>query len=187
MRRLWTSLMVAVLGIAALVAPAVAKPVAETIHTTHGVSAELYNPCSADEYLALAGYLELETIRRNTTSGGVSLRATIRPLEGTWHWFGWNTTDPDFDPAVPRVGDPDNVYAVSGATRVRGTIDQLPGSVLLSGSLTVTGSGPSNGITIGYTLEYVIDADGMASAEVTDLTITCLDGSVHPVPFAYFP
>jgi hypothetical protein len=187
MRGAATALVIAVVTAAVLAAPVAARPIAETIHTSHGVSAELYNPCSPEEYLAFAGYVELETVRRQTSSGGLSLRASLRPLDGTWHWSGWNTTDPDFDPTVPRAGDPDNVYTLAGETRVRGTIEQLPGSVLLSGAMTVMGSGPSDGISLGYSVEYVVDAEGMISAEVTELTIQCPDGTLHPVVFAYFP
>jgi hypothetical protein len=166
--------------------PALAmQPVEETIHTDHGVSLYLYNPCAADEFVSAAGYLELQTVRRSTTTDGVRVRTSIRPLEGTWHWYGWRTTDPDFDPTIPHAGDPDFVYAVSGSTRDRATIETVPGSATLTGSFVISGSGPSSGISVLYTVTYMVG--DFISAEVTELALACTDGSVVPIDFTYFP
>jgi hypothetical protein len=106
-------------------------------------------------------------------------------LAGQWHWCGWRTTDPDFDPTVPHAGDPDYVYTLSGSSRARASIEPVPGSTLLSGELAVSGDGPSAGITIHYAVEYT-HAE-FASAEVWELSAQCLAGTVIPLPFTYFP
>ena len=113
------------------------------------------------------------------------IRAVREPLAGQWHWYGWRTTDPEFDPTVPHAGDPDYVYALSGSSRARASIESLPGSTLLEGQLRVSGTGPSAGLTIHYAVEY-IHAD-FISAEVTARFAECPDGTVTPLTFTYYP
>jgi hypothetical protein len=102
-----------------------APPTQETIWTSRGVSIYQENPCDPSEFIAAAWYVELDTVRRFTASGGLSLRATMTLLETPegrplWYWYGYRTTDPDSDPTLPAFGDPDYVYTLSGSARSRG-------------------------------------------------------------------
>ena len=86
---------------------------------------------------------------------------------------------------MPHAGDPDYVYTLSGASRARASIEPVPGSTLLEGELAVSGEGPSAGIIIHYVVEYA-HAE-FISAEVTELSAECPDGTVIPLTFTYSP
>ena len=177
---------VAVIALTFATAPvSAAAPIEETIWTSHGVSLFTYNPCDSGEFVAASWYIELDTVRRYTNSGDVVIRAVMEPLAGQWHWYGWRTTDPEFDPTVPHAGDPDYVYTLAGSSRARASIEPLPGATLLEGELAVSGEGPSAGLTIHYVVEHShIES---ISAEVTAVSAECPDGTLIPLTFTYFP
>ncbi|MBD0292794.1 MAG: hypothetical protein ICV70_04360 [Jiangellaceae bacterium] len=170
--------LIATLSCAVGVAEAVAAP-APDVEYTQPVSIAFTSPCAAVEYTTAGGWIRLEIIRR-AHHDRVTLRVMTSPH--LWYWYGYDTTDPEYDPALPTLGDPDWVYDVSGDSRNRVVLVGRPSAAELSGDFTVTSRpdgvvGPSDRTVVHYLITYAVDTEGLTSATVTDLDVTCPDGT----------
>ncbi len=164
--------------------------------TDHGVTIYGDNVCAPTvEFHAALFYVALDLVQ-NPHRERLSIRAVLSPAVQFSHWYGYDKTDPDYDPTIPHLGDPDWVYDLSGSSRSRAFLTltpSAPSSADLEGEFSLTpraGSvaGPSAGLVVHYVVTYRIDEQGMRTIEVTDVDFTCPDGTfVEEVPFTYFP
>ena len=143
------------------------------------------NPCAENEFLALGGWIRLDVTRRVQHGQLAAIRATLSPH--MWSAAGWDEIDPDYDPAIPNLGDPDWVYAASGSSRDRTELDGQPTSGVLNGEFELSGSGPSDGLVVRYAVTYSVNEYGLTSAEITRIDFVCPDKTVvENLPFEHF-
>ncbi len=200
MRERWGARTRATLAVAALLtmllpAPAsvAGAPEIETVVTNHGVSIFGDNPCApAEEFHAALFYIGLDLVK-HVHNERLSIRAVLSPATQFSHWYGYDKSDPDYDPSIPNLGDPDWIYDLSGSSRSRAVLTSSATSAELEGEFVLmpragTPAGPSAGLVVHYVVSYGTDGQGMTTIAVTDVDFTCPDGTfVEEVPFSYFP
>jgi hypothetical protein len=173
------------LGLSVAAPAAVAAPLPDTEYT-QSVSIFYDNPCAGSEFTTSGGWIRLDLTKR-VQGDRLTLRATLSPH--LWYWYGYNKTDPGYDPTLPTLGDPDWVYDITGSSKDRAVLVGRPSAADVTGEFTVSAraggeAGPSDGLVVHYVVTYSIDADGMSLATVTDLDITCPNGTfIEDVPF----